>query len=282
MSLAYTLALFSSVLFGAADLWGGLAARRASAIRVALFAAIAAIGVLLVAMPFIPGTPTRSDLLWGVAAGVASTAGSTLIFKALSLGPMSLASPVLCIVGLCLPVVAGVAIGERPSWLAWTGVALAILAIPALSTTGQHEDAPGRAHVRNTLIVSIAAGVAAGCFLICVARIGSGAGMTPLIVARLVAVALFVVAFVAMRQPLLPPASARPMSAGAGVLDSAANVAYWYATHSAPMSLVAPLVSLAPATTVVLARAFLGERWSGWQKLGLVLALAAGVCISGG
>lgn len=36
----------------------------------------------------------------------------------------------------------------------------------------------------------------------------------------------------------------------------------------------------APATTVMLARAFLGERWSAGQRFGLALALAAGVCIS--
>lgn len=280
MNFAYAAALFSSVCYGAADLAGGLAARRGPAPLVAMFSAVAAIGVLVAAMPFIPGQASSSDLLWGAAAGVASTAGSTLIFKALALGPMSLASPVLCVVGLSLPVIVGVMLGERPSAVAWIGVALAVAAIPALSATGGHEGAPGRAHVRKTLLVSIAAGVAAGCFLICVARIGGGAGLVPLTVARLVAIALFVAAFLALRMPLLPPAPARPLAAAAGATDSAANIAYWFATHSVPMSLVAPLVSLAPATTVLLARLFLGERWSGWQKAGLVLALAAGLCIS--
>ena len=46
------------------------------------------------------------------------------------------------------------------------------------------------------------------------------------------------------------------------------------------MALVAAIVSLAPATTVLLARATLGERWSVSQRLGLALALAAGACIS--
>ena len=282
MNLAYAIALVSSVCFGTADLFGGLAARRGPAANVALFSAFPAIGILLVAMIFIRGTPAPTDLRWAVAAGLASTAGTALIFRALAMGPMSVASPVLCVVGLSLPVVAGVAIGERPSGLAWLGVALAVAAIPALSIPAGHEDAPSPAQVRKTVLVSIAAGLAAGCFLISVARIGSAAGMVPLIVARLVAIAVFVTAFLVLRRPVLPPAPARPMAAAAGALDSTANVAYWVATHSAPMSLVAPLVSRAPAPTRVEARAFLGERWSGWQKLGLLLALAAGVCISRG
>jgi uncharacterized membrane protein len=66
----------------------------------------------------------------------------------------------------------------------------------------------------------------------------------------------------------------------AGALDSAANVAYFLAVRGAPMALVSAIVSLAPATTVLLARVMLGERWSVAQRWGIVMALAAGACIS--
>ena len=65
-------------------------------------------------------------------------------------------------------------------------------------------------------------------------------------------------------------------------LDSAANVAFLIAVHRAPLVLVSALVSLAPATTVLAARFALRERWSVAQGAGLVVALAAGVCISVG
>ena len=282
MNLGFGFAFFASIAFGTGDVFGGMAARRASALHVALLSCVAAIAVLVLAMPFIHGLPSRSDLLWGAAAGVFSTLGTILIYKALGLGPMSLASPVLCILSLCVPVVVGVALGERPSAIAWTGVALSVLAIPPLSITTHHEGAHPPAHVRRTLVLSIIAGLCAGGFLTCVARIGSGAGMTPLVVSRAVAIVLTVGILVARRQPVVPPPGSRLLSTAAGATDSSANVAYWLATHTVPMALVAPLIALAPAVTVIIARVFLHERWSAWQKLGLVLALAAAVCISRG
>ena len=87
-------------------------------------------------------------------------------------------------------------------------------------------------------------------------------------------------AALAMRQPLRPPAGAVAVASAAGALDSAANVAYFMAVRGAPMALVTAIVSISPATTVLLARGVLGERWSTAQRWGLVLALAAGACIS--
>jgi drug/metabolite transporter (DMT)-like permease len=193
---------------------------------------------------------------------------------------MSLAAPVFSLVGLCVPVLFGLAAGERPSDLAWLGVALAALAIPLLSMTG---DGPGhfsRAHVRRTLLVALAAGLVIGWFLVFVARIGAGAGLTPLVVARCVAMGLIFGWYLVRQQPLVPPAATRVPALGAGALDSAANVAFLVAVHRAPLVLISALVSLAPAATALIARFTLGERWSMTQRVGLLLALAAGACIS--
>jgi drug/metabolite transporter (DMT)-like permease len=66
----------------------------------------------------------------------------------------------------------------------------------------------------------------------------------------------------------------------AGALDSTANVTFLIAVHMAPLVLVSALVSLAPATTVLVARFTLGERWTVAQGVGLLAALGAGVLIS--
>jgi drug/metabolite transporter (DMT)-like permease len=280
MNPAYLLAALSSTLYGSADFAGGFAARRSPALLVTWFSGFAALAVLLVALPFAHGAPSGADWAWGAAAGACGAAGASLIYYSLALGPVSVASPIFCVVGLSVPVVVGLLLGERPSMLAWAGVALAVISIPPLSWTGSAEGAHTREHVRRTVLVSIATGLVVGWFLVFVARISPGAGLLPLAVARGVAIVSLTAVALALRMPLRPPARAAVVASAAGALDSAANVAYYLAVRGAPMALVSAMVSLAPATTVLLARGVLGERWSPAQRGGLALALAAGACIS--
>jgi drug/metabolite transporter (DMT)-like permease len=278
MNVSYLVAAFSSVLYGGADFAGGYAARRAPALIVTWFSAFAALAVLVPALPFTQGTPTGADWAWGAAAGACGAAGASLIYYVLAQGPVSVASPIFCVVGLSVPVVVGVVLGERPSSLAWSGVALAAISIPPLSWA--REGAHTREHVRRTVLVSVGTGLVVGWFLVFVARIGPGAGLMPLVLARGVAIVFLSIVALAMRLPLRPPAGAAVVASAAGALDSAANVAYFFAVRGAPMALVTALISLSPATTVLLARAVLRERGSVPQRWGLALALAAGTCIS--
>lgn len=280
MNPAYAIGAASSLLWGTADFLGGLAARRAAAPLVAGFSGLGALALLFVAMPFMPGAASGADLAWGAAAGACGAAGASLMYRSLAMGPMSLASPVFSLVGLCVPVVFGLVAGERPSGLAWLGVGLAALAIPLLAMTGEGPGHHPRAHVRRTLLVALAAGLVIGWFLVFVARIGGSAGLMPLTVARSVAMALLGGWYLMRGQPLVPPAGTRLPALSAGALDSAANVAFLIAVHRAPLVLISSLVSLAPAATVLIARFTLGERWSVAQGTGLIVALAAGVCIS--
>jgi drug/metabolite transporter (DMT)-like permease len=276
----YAIGASSSLLWGSADFLGGVAAKRAPAPLVACVSGVGALALLFVAMPLMPGAPRGADLLWGAAAGACGAAGASLMYRSLARGPMSLASPVFSLVGLCVPVLFGLAAGERPSVLAWGGVTLAGLAIPLLSMTGEGPGHYPRAHVRGTLMVALTAGLVIGWFLVFVARIGGTAGLMPLVVARGAAMGLLGAWYLARGQSLLPPAAARIPTLAAGALDSAANVAFLIAVHGAPLVLISALVSLAPAATVLAARLTLGERWTVAQAVGLVLALVAGVCIS--
>ena len=82
-----------------------------------------------------------------------------------------------------------------------------------------------------------------------------------------------------------PVVLARPAIApmlGAAVTDVAGNVLYLLAVQRAPLSLTATLVSLAPATTVLLAQVVLREKLSVRQRVGVALALVAVFLLSRG
>jgi len=89
---AYLTAAGTSILYGSADFCGGLGARRASVGVVTLFAWIAGVVLLLAAAPFVSGVTRMPDLGWGVLGGIAGAAGAALLYRALAIGPVSVAS----------------------------------------------------------------------------------------------------------------------------------------------------------------------------------------------
>ena len=280
MNPAYLLAALSSVCFGAADLSGGLAARRAPAVTVTLFSGLAALVMLAPAMGFIRGHATPVSLVWGAAAGIFGGVGALLLYRALAHGPVSVASPILCITGLALPVIVGFALGERPSIFAIVGLVLTPLSIVLLAQADSGWTPEQRAQVRRVIPMALFSGFAIGFFLLFLGRIPRGSGLLPFAVARVSGMVVLAAWALFRRLPLVPVAGARRMSLAAGALDSAANMGYVIAVQHATLALAAALTSLAPATSVLLARLFLGERWSAGQRTGLVVALAAGVLIS--
>lgn len=291
MNFAYPLAALASVFYGGADYFGGMAARRSPAPVVTFASTVVGLPVMLLWLLVFAGVPTSADVAWSVAAGACGSIAAALIYRALAIGPVSIASPVLSLVAMSLPVVVGLALGERPSPVALGGLALAVVAIPLLSLAGDASAAaaaPGEAPapvlrlVNRVLPVSFAAGIMAGLFLVFIGRVSHGAGLTPLVISRLVAIALFSAWLFARRLPRWPAPGARGSAIASGLLDSFANVAYLFAVQRGSLALVAALISLSPATAVVMARALLGERWSVPQRWGLAAALAAGACISVG
>jgi len=282
---AYLLAALGSLLYGSADFCGGLAARRARALAVTFLAGFSAVAVLFVGLPIAHGITRGTDLAWGAAGGAFGAIGAMLAYRALAIGPMSVASPIFSITGLALPVLVGIALGERPAWIALLGLGLAPLAIGLLAQGAHPEHAAHAGHPadpRRAVFPALVAGSVLGFFLVFLGRIQSGASLWPLVVARITGILCLAAALLVRREPMLPARGDRSLALLTGVIDSLANLAYVAAVPRGSLSLVAALVSLAPATSVLLARGILSERWTPLQAAGLLLALSAGVCISFG
>ena len=106
--------------------------------------------------------------------------------------------------------------------------------------------------------------------------------MWPLLVARAASTLLFGGAAVVAGVPLAWPPRIVTLAVVGGALDMLANAVYVLAARRGALSIVVTLVSLYPASTVMLARVFLRERVGPVQMVGIVLALAAVVLIVGG
>lgn len=277
--MAVVLGLAAAVVYGASDFLGGLASRRSGAYAVVVWSQFA--GLLILAGAIVvtgEAMPPGRDLLWGAVAGVGGGTGVVLLYRGLAIGRMAIVAPTAAVGGAVIPVLVGLTLGERPAALALVGVVVAVTAIALVSSS--HDDA-GPADVRRRLPPGFAEAVGAGLgfalFFVSLDQTTDAADLWPLLAAR-VSIAVAAFAGVATRSALRPVTGAGGQIVVLGVLDMVANLLYVLASRRGLLSIVAVLVSLYPASTVVLARFILHERFTRTQLAGLAAA-AAGVTL---
>lgn len=272
MTLSLLLALASSFAYGSADFLGGVAARGAHVLRVVAIAAPASLLVELLLWPIFGAQFDQGAVAWGAASGVASAAAFALLYRTLAIGPMSVLSPVTAIVSAALPVGVGLIGGEQLSGLAVGGIALALVAVVVISGG---PDQRGERPSRHALLLAFGAGAAIALQLVCLDQTPGDSGIAPLIVGRAVSSAIVLAAVVALHARLGDRRPSVPAAAGAGALDSLANLSFLLAVREGELAVVAVITALYPAATVLLARALLAERIGATQLAGLGLAAVA-------
>ena len=273
------LASFSALMYGAGDFYGGLSVRKSPLIAVLAISQITGL-MLAVAAAFILGQPfpPLQDLLWGVVGGVAGAAGLGALYTAIATTPVAIASPVAAVVGAVIPVLLGVASGERPAVLAWVGIGLALPAIVLL--TAGRTAAGGRGLARKAALLGGAAGLGFGFFFFAVAHTSHASGLWPLISARVATISLVGLYALAARKTLKPARGGLLTIVVSGILDMGANIAFLLASRVGMLTIAAVVTSLYPGPTVVLALIVYRESLTVPRAAGIVLALAGVALIS--
>src|SRR5215218_1245944 len=134
--MAYLLALASALLYGAGDFVGGITARRSSTLAAVLVSQAAGLLLLGLMLPLLPAAALHGgDLLWGGVAGLFGGAGVALLYGALAIGTMAVVAPITAVCAVAIPVIAGVALGDRLTAVSAGGILLAMLAIVLVSQT---------------------------------------------------------------------------------------------------------------------------------------------------
>jgi drug/metabolite transporter (DMT)-like permease len=261
----------AATFYGTADFLGGIATRRTAMLAVTAVSQSVGLAVLLCFVPFFAGHLTPAATAWTFVGGMSGGIGIALLYHALSIGRMGVVSPITAVLAAAFPVVVGIARGDPLRWFQIAGIAIALLAIVMISfsreETGEREIAT--AGVKE----AIASGVAIGLFLLMIGGSLRGGGLSVLVVARLGSIGVLLVLAAATRTSLLPRGNSLPIVVASGVIDMTANVFYLLAARTGQLAIAAVLTSLYPASTVLLARAFLGERLQATQKVGVLLAL---------
>jgi len=271
------LGLAAALLYGTSDFGGGLLSRRLAPLPVNVMGGMGAAALAWAATLLTPGPgPGVRAIAWGLAAGLGGGAGNLALYRGLARGQMSVVGPVSAVGAAVVPVLAGLAMGERPGLLTMAGVVLALPAIALVAASGNR----GRGMFRSAMGDGVLAGLAFGFLFVGLAQAGRGGGLWP--VASEQSTSLLVVLAVAAkgRAPLRAPARIAGQALLVGLGGMAATLLFCYATHAALLASVAVIVSLYPGVTVLLARAVLHERFSRVQRAGLGMCTLAVIAIA--
>jgi drug/metabolite transporter (DMT)-like permease len=282
--VAALLALLSSLLWGSADFVGGTLSRRLpTTLVVGASQAAGLVSITLVAILAGALTAPTDYLPWAVASGLAGMVGLVCFYSALASGTMGVVSPIAAL-GVVVPVVVGLARGERPSAVQLVGIAVALAGVVLASGP----ELSGRAGARPLVLAAVAA-LGFGLALLFIAEGSRTSTLMTLVAMRATSVTVLTVTLaVALAR------SRRTASAGVprldrrdlgpvtlvGIGDVGANLAFGLASTRGLVSVVAVLGSLYPVITVLLARMVHAERLGRAQTVGVVGALA-GVALIG-
>ncbi len=276
--MAVLLALCSAATYGVGDFCGGMAARRVPATTVLLWSHLLGLSLLLADAPFVGGTAGGRDLLIGGLGGLAGAAGVGLLYKGLSVGPMSVVAPITALLSATVPIVVGLVQGDRPTLGVVVGMVGALVAIVLVSAEGGGSLRPS--DLRGVAL-ALGAGLGFGVFFVALSYTGEDSGIWPLVAARTASVTVVGgLALLGQVSRAAPIPGARAFTAVAGTLDAVANVLYLLAVREGLLSVVSVLAALYPVGTVVLARFVLKERLVALQRIGMAIALPAAILMA--
>ena len=272
MDLGILLALSSAFAYGSGDFIGGVGARRHSSWQVVLVGQGAGALVILMAGLTLPGSPAAQDFAWAILAGVGSAIGSIFLFRGLARGRMGLVAPMSAVGAAALPVLVGVALGERPGWLVWVGM---IAALPGIWLVSREATPERPAQTRGAFVDGAVAGVGFGILFIALAQISEGAGLLPLAANQLIGAVLTMVTAASLGQPWRPGRGVVGWGSASGVFGASGTLAFMVATGATNLGIAGVLASLYPAVTVLLAAGVLKERIGTGQRVGISICTLA-------
>jgi drug/metabolite transporter (DMT)-like permease len=290
--IAVALAALSGLVWGAGDFLGGKATQRTPALVTAVLSKAASLPLLGLYLALLPAAAHTASLGWGAVAGLFGMSALVVFYRALSTGSMAIVAPVSAVTAAVVPLVVGLVIEQPPGPVPLAGAGCAVVAIALVSVAG-NERASERTMKHREVVrfdlrlvgLALASGAGFGMFFVFLKRAGDAAGgdpgLWPVLASQAAALTLGGVLLLrARRSVALPRGGVLVLVVSAGVLDMTANALYLLAVQGGLLSIVAPVASLYPVSTVLLAMLVDRERMRPVQIAGLGLAVTALVMVA--
>ena len=267
---AALLALAASVSWGIGDFSGGLISRRLPVAGVTFLQHSAGLATVALAAVVVTQPLSGRALALGALGGLFSACGVLSYYRGLSIGTMSIVSP-LAACGAVVTVAVSLATGERPSRIALLG---ALIALVGAVLASFQEHARGGSH-RQAVVLGGVTALMFGFQLYFFGRASDDGGpISAVLGARTVSALLLGAFIVTLRPPV--DLSRRGLAAAVivtGVLVATANLLYGLSAERGLIAIASVLASLYPVTTLFLAYVFLNERLTAVQRVGVLVAL---------
>ena len=276
LSLTVLFAILAAAGYGFADFIAGVCSRRSNATLVSMFSQGVA-GIVVLILTLISGTANSTNaMLWGACAGVGSAFGVLSLYRGFSIGRISVVAPVSAVTASTVPTLVGVLLGERPSTIAWLGIALAIPATALIGRVGDEHIGP------SGFLEGLGAGIAFSVMFIGMHGAGNAAGLWPVVWLSLVAVLILLPlglrALPSDEGVIFTPRVFLGVSAS-GALAGLASAGFLISSGGG-LAISSVITSLYPAFTVLLAFLFLHARVRHVQAVGLVMAALSVVLVT--
>lgn len=277
--MASLLALFSSLLWGASDFYGGKLSKKHPALAVT--AVSQAIGLVIgVTIVLVSTSWIKPDLSWegyflpGVMAGSLGFIGLVAFYSGLATGRMGVVAPISAM-SVLIPITIAFINGEQPTSLQILGMSIALLG--AVCASGP--EIKGGLAVRPIILAVIAACGFGGA----VTFIAKGSETSALMTMTTMRFTTFIVAlFLFARFRSVGGLSRKdlPILILIGGADFAGNLLLGVATTKGLVSVAVVLGALYPIITALLAYKFLNEILHKIQYLGIAFAITGVAFIS--
>jgi drug/metabolite transporter (DMT)-like permease len=225
------------------------------------------------------GPPGGDFVVWAALSGAAGAAGLGAFYRGLSTGAMGVVAPISATAAI-VPVVVGVATGDRPSAIQYAGIALAVAGGVLAAREPPEPGKPVR--IATGVPLALAAALGFGLFFVGMDRASDADVGWAIFANRTTSVLLLAAAALALRPSVRIGRADLGALVAVGVLDISANGLFAVASTKGLVSLVAVIGSLYPLVVVALAFAVLKERLRPSQLAGAALALVGVVAISAG